>query len=237
MSLREPGEETSKPYPRRPVAYILSPKLKRSILKDMSRELHLRLRALQAVKKQRCDTNIRTGTQGKQPATKTTRQDSLFTGKDSEFAMRFKTCVEPTQSGIFYAVSSEGQSVEKQGRRPLHLPPSAKPPVKEQRIDTDICRVFTHNSVVVKLLRAEYNRRAQLRPLFWVNTIQLPLEKVYTRLKIVLRQRGGNQGETERWSDVIWAEDSRRDEIWTEARANKVNPCDVFRMLKEIRTS
>ncbi|XP_015771822.1 PREDICTED: uncharacterized protein LOC107350108 isoform X2 [Acropora digitifera] len=200
MSLREPGEETSKPYPRRPVAYILSPKLKRSILKDMSRELHLRLRALQAVKKQRCDTNIRTGTQGKQPATKTTRQDSLFTGKDSEFAMRFKTCVEPTQSGIFYAV-------------------------------------FTHNSVVVKLLRAEYNRRAQLRPLFWVNTIQLPLEKVYTRLKIVLRQRGGNQGETERWSDVIWAEDSRRDEIWTEARANKVNPCDVFRMLKEIRTS
>ncbi|XP_015771823.1 PREDICTED: uncharacterized protein LOC107350108 isoform X3 [Acropora digitifera] len=194
MSLREPGEETSKPYPRRPVAYILSPKLKRSILKDMSRELHLRLRALQAVKKQRCDTNIRT-------------------------------------------VSSEGQSVEKQGRRPLHLPPSAKPPVKEQRIDTDICRVFTHNSVVVKLLRAEYNRRAQLRPLFWVNTIQLPLEKVYTRLKIVLRQRGGNQGETERWSDVIWAEDSRRDEIWTEARANKVNPCDVFRMLKEIRTS
>ena len=93
--------------------------------------------------------------------------------------------------------------------------------------------VFTHNSVVVKLLRAEYNRRAQLRPLFWVNTIQLPLEKVYTRLKIVLRQRGGNQGETERWSDVIWAEDSRRDEIWTEARANKVNPCDVFRMLKE----
>ena len=93
--------------------------------------------------------------------------------------------------------------------------------------------VFTHNSVVVKLLRAEYNRRAQLRPLFWDNTIQLPLEKVYTRLKIVSRRRGGNQGETERWSDVIWAEDSRRDEILGEARANKANPCDVFAMLKE----
>ena len=28
------------------------------------------------------------GTQGKQPATKTTRQDSLFTGKHAEFGMR-----------------------------------------------------------------------------------------------------------------------------------------------------
>ena len=85
----------------------------------------------------------------------------------------------------------------------------------------------------MKLLRAEYNRRAQLRPLFWDSTIQLPLEKVYTRLKIVSRQRGGNRGETERRSDVICAEDSRREEIWAEAGANKANPCDVFAMLKE----
>ena len=85
----------------------------------------------------------------------------------------------------------------------------------------------------MKLLRAEYNRRAQLRPLFWVNPMQLPLEKVYTRLKIVSRHRRGNQGETERRSDVIWAKDSRRDKIWAEAQANKGNPCDVFAMLKE----
>ena len=85
----------------------------------------------------------------------------------------------------------------------------------------------------MKLLIAEYNRRAQLRPLFWDNTIQLPLEKVYTRLKIVSRQRGGNQGETKRWTDAIWADDSRRDEIWAGERANKANPCDVFGMLKE----
>ena len=85
----------------------------------------------------------------------------------------------------------------------------------------------------MKLLREEYNRRAQLRPLFWDNTIQLPLETVYTRLKIVSRRRGGNQGETKRWSNVIWAEDSRRDEIWAEARANKANPCNVFGMLKQ----
>ena len=85
----------------------------------------------------------------------------------------------------------------------------------------------------MKLLRAEYNRRAHLRPLLWESTIQLPLEKVYTRLKIVSRRRGGNQRETKRWSDVIWAEDSRRDGICAEARANKANPCDVFGMLKE----
>ena len=84
----------------------------------------------------------------------------------------------------------------------------------------------------MKLLRGEYNRRAQLKPLFWDNPIQLPLEKVYTRLKIVSRRRGGNQGETKRWSDVIWA-DSRRDEIWADARAIEANPCDVFHMLKE----
>ncbi|XP_044171256.1 uncharacterized protein LOC114961641 isoform X2 [Acropora millepora] len=261
------------------------------------------------------------GTQGKQPATKTTRPHSVFTSKQSEFAMRSETCVEPTLSEIFYAetstaqdqafeavnlieqgpssvsesvscpdvrtiqhivgdavssgrengtqgkqhttttrvgeqdspltskhlettllsdafvepsqASSERRSVLKQGRRPIHLHPSATPPVKKQRRDTDIRRVFTHNSVVVKLLREEYNRRAQLRPLFWDSTIRLPLEKVYTRLKIVSRHRRGNQGETKCWGDVIWAEDSRRDEIWTEARDNKVNPSDVFGMLKE----
>ena len=85
----------------------------------------------------------------------------------------------------------------------------------------------------MKLLRAEYNRRAQLRPLLWESTIQLPLEKIYTRLKIVSRRRGVNQGETKRWSDVIWAEDSRRDATSAEARANEANPCDVFAMLKE----
>ena len=47
----------------------------------------------------------------------------------------------------------------------------------------------------MKLLRAEYNRRAQLRPLLWYNTIQLPLENVYTRLKIVSRPKAGIQAE------------------------------------------
>ena len=43
------------------------------------------------------------GTQGKQPTTKTTRQDSLFTSKHSEIALTSETCVEPTESGRFYS--------------------------------------------------------------------------------------------------------------------------------------
>ena len=39
----------------------------------------------------------------------------------------------------------------------------------------------------MKLLKKEYKRRSQLRPLFWDNTIQLPIEQVYTRLKIISR--------------------------------------------------
>ena len=49
------------------------------------------------------------------------------------------------------------------------------------------------NSVVVKLLKAEYKRRSQLRPLFWDSTIELPLEDVYTRLKIVSRRKADFQ--------------------------------------------
>ena len=41
--------------------------------------------------------------------------------------------------------------------------------------------------VLVKLLKKEYRRRSQLRPLLWDSTIQLPIEQVYTRLKIVSR--------------------------------------------------
>ena len=42
---------------------------------------------------------------------------------------------------------------------------------------------------VCRLLKNEYKRRSQLKPLFWDNTIQLPLEDVYTRLKILLRRK------------------------------------------------
>ena len=53
----------------------------------------------------------------------------------------------------------------------------------------------TEKSVVVKLLRAEYERRSKLMPLSWFNTIQLPLDNVYTRLKIVSRRKADFQVE------------------------------------------
>ena len=46
---------------------------------------------------------------------------------------------------------------------------------------------------VLKLLKAEYKRRSQLRPLLWDSTIELPLENVYTRLKIVSRRKLATQ--------------------------------------------
>ena len=40
-----------------------------------------------------------------------------------------------------------------------------------------------------RLLSAEYNRRSLLKPLFWLNTIKLALDNVYTRLSIVSRRK------------------------------------------------
>ena len=51
------------------------------------------------------------------------------------------------------------------------------------------------NSVVVELLKAEYKRRCLLRPLLWNSTIELPLENVYTRLKIISRRKLASQME------------------------------------------
>ena len=85
----------------------------------------------------------------------------------------------------------------------------------------------------MKLLRAEYNRRAQLRPLFWDNTIQLPLEKVYTRLKIVSRHKPGDQTKPKRWNDVFFSQFLWRDEIGSGARADELDPCETFGFLKK----
>ena len=45
----------------------------------------------------------------------------------------------------------------------------------------------------MKLLKKEYKRRSHLRPLLWDSTIQLPIEQVYTRLKIVSKEKLANQ--------------------------------------------
>ena len=46
-------------------------------------------------------------------------------------------------------------------------------------------------SDVMNLVRDEYIHRATLRPLFWQNTIWLPLENVYTRLRVVPTPKAG----------------------------------------------
>ena len=43
-------------------------------------------------------------------------------------------------------------------------------------------------AIIRQLLKNEYNRRSQLKPL-WDSTIQLPLEDVYTRFKILCRRK------------------------------------------------
>ena len=55
----------------------------------------------------------------------------------------------------------------------------------------------TENLGVLKMLRAEYERRAKLKPLSWLNTMQLPLKNVYTRLKIISRRKADFQVENE----------------------------------------
>ena len=83
----------------------------------------------------------------------------------------------------------------------------------------------------MKFLRTEYNRRAQFNPLLWNNAVKLPLENVYTRLKIVSRWKPGS--ETRSQSAVFWLEDSWRDKIGTGAWANEMNPCHIFGVLKK----
>ena len=103
----------------------------------------------------------------------------------------------------------------------------------------------TGNSVVVKLLKAEYNRRAQLRPLLWDNTLQLPLENVYTRLKIVSRQKAGVQAEgselnvcdifgaREKDEDVIMPVELLRLKAGVQAEGNEVKWSDIFGALEK----
>ncbi|KAM7430459.1 NACHT [Porites harrisoni] len=78
----------------------------------------------------------------------------------------------------------------RKGKRPLSS--CAVPSPKQQKL---LKEEGWNNSVVVELLKAEYKRRCLLRPLLWDSTIELPLENVYTRLKIVSRRKLATQME------------------------------------------
>ena len=94
------------------------------------------------------------------------------------------------------------------------------------------------NSVVVELLKAEYKRRCLLRPLLWDSTIELPLESVYTRLKIISRRKLATQMEAnmanmfhviapEKGADVLTLAQGRPD-----LRVDMNNEFNVFDLFK-----
>ena len=97
----------------------------------------------------------------------------------------------------------------------------------------------------MKLLKAEYNRRAQLRPLLWDNTLQLPLENVYTRLKIFSRRKAGVQakgnemnvcdifGASEKGEDAMTLVDLPRPKVGVQAEVDEVNVSDIFGALEK----
>ena len=86
----------------------------------------------------------------------------------------------------------------------LDLPMKCQIHLKYSECQENINKLFdfllptdTENLGVLKMLRAEYERRAKLKPLSWLNTMQLPLKNVYTRLKIISRRKADFQVENE----------------------------------------
>ena len=84
----------------------------------------------------------------------------------------------------------------------------------------------------MKLLKKEYNRRAKLRPLLWDNTIQLPLEDVYTRLKIVSRPKAGVQTKGNEVNAHNIFEGLHRGEFVGQAESHEQNILSLFNILK-----
>ena len=86
----------------------------------------------------------------------------------------------------------------------LDLPMKCQIHLKYSECQENINKLFdfllptdTENLGVLKMLRAEYERRAKLKPLSWLNTMQLPLKNVYTRLKIISRRKADFQVEND----------------------------------------
>ena len=88
------------------------------------------------------------------------------------------------------------------------------------------------NSVVVELLKAEYKRRCLLRPLLWDSTIELPLENVYTRLKIISRRKLAIQMEANMANmfHLIAPEGQKPGLV---SRNDEVNVTEIFKTLEK----
>ena len=81
--------------------------------------------------------------------------------------------------------------------------------------------------VLVKLLKMEYKRRSQLEPLLWDSTIRLPIEQVYTRLKIISRGKLATQMEDEEEE----SDEKENHEKQSDKEVNDVvNVFDIFKV-------
>ena len=54
--------------------------------------------------------------------------------------------------------------------------------------DCDYCFLVGQDDIV-RILQAEYKRRSLLKPLLWDNTLKIPIEDVFTRLKMLSRRK------------------------------------------------
>ncbi|XP_015771064.1 PREDICTED: uncharacterized protein LOC107349432 [Acropora digitifera] len=102
----------------------------------------------------------------------------------------FHSDVSTVQQHIVGDVVSSGRENENLGKRLLL--PFETTSSERQRQNADIRETDSDISVVVTLLKREYKRRAEFRPLLWSKGTKLQLEKVYTRLRVVSRRKAGS---------------------------------------------
>ena len=92
------------------------------------------------------------------------------------FYLLVRTILQCRYSGIDLVISF-----------PVEIP---KHPCKTsfKNFDCDYCFLAGQDNIV-RILQAEYKRRSLLKPLLWDNTLKLPIEDVFTRLKILSRRK------------------------------------------------
>ena len=86
------------------------------------------------------------------------------------------------------------------------------------------------NSVVFELLKAEYKRRCLLRPLLWDSTIELPLENVYTRLKIISRGKLHGHPDGNQYGEYVPPHSPRGTKTRLSEWNDEVNVTEIFKI-------
>ena len=104
----------------------------------------------------------------------------------------------------------------------------------ENNFDCDCSFAVGQDNPVARFLKAEYNRRSLLTPLLWENSLKLPLEDVYTRLKMLPRRN------TDFWlenKEVYMYDIFKSPKISEDARKKKVEMDDNLNTSKKEKDS